>query len=224
MESLAALIDAALRLRSDWVAPLLASEAGPRWALTVVLLAGLAEAIGESVVLFLNRVRLPRFLLSLLISALLFAVTYAVLAASIHRVGRWAFGAEVALGPVARVVAVAYAPRLLGFLVFVPFFGQPLTLVLQIWSLLVTLVGVQAVMGLGPGAALACVLLGGLLQLTLERTVGRPLTALARWMRERAAGVDLVTDRRALRRLLDAGPDGGLLPPRHRRHRRGGPP
>ena len=62
--------------------------------------------------------------------------------------------------------------------------------------------------------------LGSVLLLTLQRTIGRPLLALARIARRRAAGVDLVTDRRELLALIDSGPDRGLRPGSPERRRR----
>lgn len=212
------LVGDVLRLDTGAIEPLARLGGGGRLALLVVVLVGLSEAVGESVVLFINRVSPRRFLLSLLISALIFAATYGFWALSIFVVGRLAFGAGASLGLVARVVGFAYAPRLFGFLAFIPFLGAPLAVALQLWSLLAVLRGVEEAMGLTPWQALACTMLGGLALLTLGRTVGRPIMAVARWLRHRAAGVELVTDRRGLRALVDAGPDAGLEPTRKTRY------
>src|SRR5690625_7798362 len=64
---------------------------GARLTLILVLLVGLSEAVGESVVLFLNRVKLRRFFLSLVFSAVLFAFSYVLLVLSIYHVPRLAF-------------------------------------------------------------------------------------------------------------------------------------
>lgn len=208
------LINQVLKLEMSVVDALAVHPAGGRFAVAVVLLVGLSEAVGESVVLFINRVSPRRFLLSLFISAILFVFTYAFWTASIYLVAHYVFGATASVWLVARMVAFAYAPRLLGFLAFLPYFGGPISTVLQLWSLLAGLLGAMAVLELAPLQAMASVVLGGLLLLTLERTIGRPILALARWIRGRVAGVQLVTDPRRLRSLIDAGPDPGLAPAR----------
>lgn len=181
-----------------------------RMALTVAALAGLSEAVGESAVLFINRVRVRRFILSLLISAVIFVFTYLFLAVSISTVARFAYGSDADLRPVATLVGLSYAPRLFGFLAFVPYFGVPLSVLLNLWTVVVMMESVAWALALSPTQALFSILAGGLLLFTLQRSVGRPVTAVARWAMRRAAGVPLVTDRKGLYALLDDRPETGL--------------
>jgi hypothetical protein len=172
-------------------------------ALAIVLLAGLSEAAGESVVLFVNRVRPSRFMLSLLVSALIFAFTYLFLAGSVYAVARLLMGPEVPLLTVTVTVGVAYAPRMLGFLAFLPYFGQPLSLLLHAWSVLALLAGVRATMDAEPYQALAAVAFGALLLAVLQRTVGRPFAYVARRVRWATAGVVLATPQEAVEMVLE---------------------
>lgn len=172
-------------------------------ALAIVLLAGLSEAAGESVVLFVNRVRPSRFMLSLLVSALIFAFTYLFLAGSVYAVARLLMGPEVPLLTVTVTVGVAYAPRMLGFLAFLPYFGQPLSLLLHAWSVLALLAGVRATMDAEPFQALAAVAFGALLLAVLQRTVGRPFAYVARRVRWATAGVVLATPQEAVEMVLE---------------------
>ena len=176
----------------------------PGIALMTVLLSGLAEAGGQSVVLFVNRVSPRRFAISLLINALLFTFTFIFWALSIYLLARFRFGFAGAYTDVARVVGLGYAPRLFGVLAFVPVFGVPIATGLTLWSFLSILFGVSAVLGLAPWQALACTAVGAAVLLIAQRTVGRPLTALAKRLRRGAAGVELVTDPEALRDLAEA--------------------
>lgn len=214
------LIRDVLQLRSGFADAVIATAGAGRVAVVVLIFAGLSEAVGESLVLFVNRVRASHFGRSLLISALIFAITYFFLAASIWAVARFWIHPEAQFLQIASVVALAQAPRLLGFLVFLPYFGLPASVVLWTWSLLATTLGVAELLVLAPWEAAATVFLGGLLLLTLQRTIGRPLLALARLARRHAAGVELITDRRLLDQLIDAGPDEGLLQPTPDRRRR----
>lgn len=172
-------------------------------ALAIVLLAGLSEAAGESVVLFVNRVRPPRFVLSLLVSALIFTFTYLFLAGSVYAVVRLLIGPEVPLLTVTVTVGVAHAPRMLGFLAFLPYFGQPLSLLLHAWSVLALLAGVRATMDAEPFQALAAVAFGALLLAVLQRTVGRPFAYVARRVRWATAGVVLATPQEAVEMVLE---------------------
>lgn len=217
-----ALLSDALRMASGFADAVVTTPGAGRLAATVLVLAGLSEAVGESVVLFVNRVTPKHFVRSLVISAVIFAITYLFLAASIWAVARLFFVPGVQFSQITTVVALAQAPRLFGFLVFLPYFGLAISILLWIWSLLATTFGVAELHNLGAWQAAAVVALGSLLLLTLQRTVGRPLLALARIARRRAAGVNLVTDRRQLMALIDSGPDEGLRPhmPERRRRRR----
>lgn len=164
-------------------------------ALLIVALAGVSEAIGESVVLFANRIKRARFLLSLLISALLFVFGYMFQAASIFVVARYAFGSEAALATVATIVGLAYAPRLYSLLGFLPYFGSGITFLLTTWSVLAMVRGVATGLEFGSWQAAASVALGALLVTVLRRSVGLPLYWAARWLRRVGAGVDeLITD------------------------------
>jgi hypothetical protein len=185
-------------------------------ALTVAALSGLSEAVGESVVLFVNRVRLRRFVFSLLISAVLYVFTYLFFAVSISFVARYAFGSDVDVRTVAILVGLSYAPRLFGFLAFLPYFGVPMSGLLNLWTVLVMMSSVAWALDLSPAQALVSILLGGLLLFTLQRSIGRPVTALTRWMMRRVAGVPLITDRKGLYALLDDRPEAGMRSPQLR--------
>ena len=188
---------AAFALSADRLAAVPGLPRAGAAALAIVLLAGLAEAAGESVVLFVNRVRPRRFVLSLLVSALIFAFTYLFLAGSVYAVAHLVIGPHVPLLTVTVMVGVAYAPRMLGFLAFLPYFGQPLALVLHGWSVLALLAGVSLVQ------ALAAVALGALLLAVLQRTVGRPFVYVATRLRWLTAGVRLATPQEAVEQALD---------------------
>lgn len=188
-------VDKVLALSTDGLPTILRTPGIGGTTLAIVVLAGVSEAVGESVVLFANRVRRLRFLLSLLISALLFVFGYLFQAASIYVVARYAFGSTVELTTITTVVGLAYAPRLFGLLGFLPFLGSGISALLTMWSVLATVLGVAVVTELEPWRAVATVALGGLMLAALRRSVGLPLYWAARWLRRIGAGVDeLITD------------------------------
>ena len=69
----------ALRLNPSIYTALPGSTQGLTYAAAIVVLAGISESLGQSVVLFLNRVRFPRFFLALSITTLSHMAGYLLL-------------------------------------------------------------------------------------------------------------------------------------------------
>lgn len=172
---------------------------GLRLALWTLFLAGLSSALGQSVVLFANRVRPPRFVASLVLSATLFVATTLIWALSLWLLADRLFDQARPLATAIRTVGLAHAPQLLAFVTLLPYFGSGLGVLLSVWTLLAIGVGARATFGLSLDAALACALLGWLLLQLAQRTVGRPVVALTRRLRGWTAG-------RVLRPLDDLEP------------------
>ncbi len=168
----------------------------------VVVLAGVSEALGQSVVLFASRVKKRRFVLSLLFSASVYTFSFFFLSLSVWLVGSQVFGREVAFDTIMLAVGLGYAPYLFSFFVLAPYFGNPIGLLLSVWSLIAVIRGVQVVLDLSSWQALLCAFLGWLLLQVIQRTVGRPLTGGVRWLRRRVAGAPLATSRAELRELF----------------------
>jgi hypothetical protein len=106
-------------------------------AITVAALAGISTLLGDSVVLFLNRVRGWRFGVTMLLNALGVVLLYALQALVIAIVGPLIVGHTPGLATVTRGVMLATAPLIFGFLVLIPYLGPAIARVLQAWGLLV---------------------------------------------------------------------------------------
>ncbi len=163
-------------------------------ALLTVLLAGVSTALGQSVTLFINQVSPRRFGFTVLVSSALYVFNYLVWALSLWGIGHGLFGSDVPLEQTVRTVGLGYAPLLFSFLAFVPFFGVGLGSLLSLWSLLAIVVGAQVGLELGLWQAALCGGLGWLMLQTVQRTVGRPLVTLSKWLRARAAGVERIRE------------------------------
>ena len=168
----------------------------------IVVLAGFSEALGQSIVLFASRVKKRRFVFSLFFSALVYTSSFFFLTLSVWLVSQ-VFGHAASVGTVTRAVGLGYAPYLFSFFSLVPYFGNPVGLLLGIWSLFAVNQGVQVALGLTFWQALASTFLGWLLLQLVQRTVGRPLVGGVRWLRRRVAGAPLATSREELRELFD---------------------
>lgn len=172
-----------------------AAEGGPyslRLALTVVFLAGLSSALGQSVVLFAARVKPRRFAASLLLQAAIFVAVYLFWTLSIWGVARVVFHELRPFRDIAMAVGLAYAPQLFGFFVLTPYLGSFFGVVLSVWNLLAITIAAHVVFDLGLWQALACSALGWVLLQLAQRTVGWPVGWLARRARHWVAGRPLL--------------------------------
>lgn len=171
-----------------------------RFALLTVFWAGVSQSLGQSVVLFANRVKPRRFIASLLVGALIYLASFAFFALSIWLVTRVAFGLDKPLEVSVRAVGLAYAPYLLSFFALAPYLGSLINLLLALWNFAAILVALQVIFGLSVWQAVACSAASWLLLQIFQRTVGRPLQRLSRWLKRLAAGGKLEPDWRKLLR------------------------
>jgi hypothetical protein len=179
-------------------------------AIQVLLLAGFSQAIGQGLILFINRVKPVRFLLSLCLGAILFVVSYGFWIWSTFWVSRGLFQQILDFRGVYHAIGLAAAPQLLSFLIAIPYFGVPLQVVLALWALLAFVQGFSISTGLGLWQAFTCSLLGWVFLQILQRTLGRPIGALGGWLANTAAGTHLVTDLRGIETFLETGLQGNV--------------
>ena len=185
----------------------------------ILTFAGLSEALGQSVMLFLNRVRPNQFARALLSVGFSLGIGLAFWLASTWAVLNLGFGVSVSWFTLTRTLAFACAPLLFSFLTALPYFGVSVFALLGFWCLLGMATGVQAVTELGAREAFLSAVLGFIVWQVLQRTLGRPVVGLARRLERRAVGTALEHDVRhlyasiqsekaQLSALLDAEPGG----------------
>jgi hypothetical protein len=160
-------------------------------ALLIVLLAGLSEAVAQSIVLFLNRVPPRRFIFSLLVSAVIFTCGFLFYVLSIGFMTSLLARTSQPTTLLTKSISLAYAPLMLSFLTLIPYFGRAIMIVLLGYHLIATVLAVKVTYNLSEGEALLSVMAGAVFFFVLRSTVGRPLTRLARSVRNRTAGVKL---------------------------------
>ena len=174
-----------------------------RYTFWIVVLAGLSEAVAQSTVLFMNRVSASRFAASLLISAFIFAFGYVFYVLSIGATASFVYGEPRSTGLIFRSVALAYAPLTLSVLTLIPYFGRAVSFVLSAYHFLALLIAVSVTYSLAMPKPVICVAGGWLLLTLLKGTLGRPVIALARFLRDRFAGTQLVNAREIRRRYSE---------------------
>jgi hypothetical protein len=158
-------------------------------ALSVVAMAGVSEAVGQSLILFLNHIRPSRFGLAVAIATATHMVGYVLWTMAIWLAGRALFGQDQPLLAVASAVGLSYAPQIFSFFVLTPYMGNLFGVILSLWSMLAVIVAIRVGMHLEIWQAVVLASTGWILLQTMRRTIGRPVMRLQRWLASRAAGV-----------------------------------
>ena len=185
-------------------------------SILVVLLAGLSQTFGQSVMLFVNRVRPLRFMLSVAIAAVIFVFNYNFWVLSTWLVATWWFGVDLSLLEIIKTLGFSYAPLLLGFLMVIPYFGMPILIILSIWTLMAIAIGLGAISDLGIWQAFECCLGGWLVLQISQRVFGKAIARIVGNLVDWVAGVELITEPDYIEQMLYTGlpipPDNSDIP------------
>ena len=176
-----------------------------RWlVIGVVFSPGASTLLGQSVVLFVDRVRRGRFFLSLVFNGIIFVVSYFVWGVTIGVIGRLIFTVEPDSWAIVRMVGLSTAPLIFGVFILIPWMGPFIGKILNIWGFLILVVVVEFGFQVGLVRALIVVGLGWLLILLLTNFVGKPIHS--------AAQQDLALDSRHDPRCQHAGSAPSVQP------------
>lgn len=168
--------------------------ANPRssWlVLGVVFLAGASVLLGQSAVLFVNRVRRGRFLFSLLLNGIMYVISYFIWGVTISLIGRFLFEFDPGPWPIVRMVGLSTAPLIFGFFILIPWMGPFIGKILNIWGFLILVSVVQFGFQVGLIGALVTVGLGWLAMMLLNNLVGKPIVAIRNRIWQKVAGSTL---------------------------------
>ena len=171
----------------------------------VALLAGLSQTFGQSVMLFINRVRPLRFMLSMAIAAVIFVFNYNFWVLSTWIVAKWLFGVDLTLVATVKTLGFSYAPLLFGFLMVIPYFGMPILIVLSIWTLIAIATGLGVISNLTIWSAFECCLGGWIVLQISQRVVGKAIAKITNKILDWVAGVELITEPDYLEQMLYTG-------------------
>ncbi|HEY9762625.1 MAG TPA: CAAX protease, partial [Trichocoleus sp.] len=172
------------------------------YSILIVLLAGLSQSVAQAIILFVNRVKPVRFVISLLLGAVLFGFGYLFWGLSIWLAGLIFLSPPIPLRTVADVLAFSYLPLVFSFFGAMPYLGVPLLRLLAVWNLLAMVVGFSVLANLPARVAFLHVLLGWIVLIVVQQTVGQPIANLGQWLFNKAAGVKLVRDKEAVKELI----------------------
>jgi hypothetical protein len=163
LRSVVDLAGGALRLDPDAFAAVKTQEGGPGVALTIAFLAGLSMMLGQSAVLLANRVSRRRFVLSIVLGALVLILGFVLWATSSWLIAWLLLDQRPRVLPYIAIVALAHAPLLLGFFVLLPYVGLIVHKLLRVYVLLALLVGLYAGYQASFWQAVLCAVVGWLL-------------------------------------------------------------
>jgi hypothetical protein len=178
----------ALRLNPEIFALAMDTRQSIGVALAVVFFAAVSEAIGQSLVLFINRVRPWRYILAQAIAILSHFIGYLLWATVIWLAVWFIFGVREPFVATLAVVGLAYAPQLFAFFEMMPWLGNTFGLLLSLWSMAAVVVAIQYGMNLALWQAAATGLVSWAAIQLFRRSLGRPIYALGRYIQHGAAG------------------------------------
>ena len=171
-----------------------ASEAGPipfSVMLGIAILGGISLLLGQSVILFVNRVRPTRFVASLLLNGVLYAGGLVVWAGAIRLTGRIIAGIEIPAIDAVRITFVSAAPMVLGFLILMPYIGPLVSRILSVWEFVIVYRLVAFHYQTDWWLVLLIVSIGWLVYVIVSNTIGWPIVALTRRVQKWVAGSNL---------------------------------
>lgn len=159
--------------------------------LGIAIIGGISQLLGQSVILFVNRVKPGRFAFSLLLNGLTYFIGIMVWGTAIWLSSRVLFRVDDSYATVLRMVTLGAAPFVFGFLVLIPYAGVFIGRVLGVWSLLIVLTAVNFTYGFAFWQGAVVVTLGWLLMMLLSNTIGKPVVALRNVMFRKVVGTSL---------------------------------
>ena len=179
--SLTELIGGALRLDRSAFDAIEQSSLGLRDAFIVVVLAGASLSLGQSVVLFLNRVSFGRFAFALILGGFELVLEALLWITSVWVVVGLLGVSRPHLVETLDVIGLAYAPFLFGVLVFLPYLGLRILSLLRLWMALAAIVGTSAAFDIAPPLAAVAVAGGFLGRWLLLQVFDSTVKAADRW-------------------------------------------
>jgi hypothetical protein len=145
----------------------------------IVLLGGVSLMIGQSVVLFANRVNTTRFAISLALGALKFFLDVMLVVVVAWWMANSLGARPWSLGQIGRAIALASAPHWLSLFFLIPYFGLIWERLTKIYVLLALIIAIQAVFNLSFFNALLASLTASLISHIASLIISRLLTPLS---------------------------------------------
>lgn len=162
------------------------------WAfIPTIFFAGLSESVGQSFVLFINRVKPSRFIPSVLMNTLLFLFGYFETVFVIWLTAKFLLGYDDIILQIMYAVGVSYVPLLFSFLTLLPYLGPGIVRILYLLSYTIMVNRLHQAIGFPVREAVVTVLLSFVVLMVVRGTIGRPLRSIVKAVQNRIAGTPL---------------------------------
>ena len=194
-----------LRLDETSFLMLVDLQQAPMIMLILLLCVGLSSAVGQSAVLFINRVRPNQFIWVLVSLGMYVIAGLVVWYLSTYAIVRLIWQQELAWQLMLQTLILACAPLLFSFFVALPVLGIIFELGLALWCLLAVMLGLTVVTNLNSWQAFLSAIIGWLLYRLLYGLFGRPMLIIIRDLRARLFGVMWTLDPQELEQRIKEG-------------------
>jgi hypothetical protein len=181
------LIGSALALNRSALASAATAPGALAAAVWIAFLGGVSLMLGQSVVLFANRVSRRRFAACLAVAGLVYVAGLVVWGVTIWLSARF-FGFDILARTLTFAVCVGQAPLLFGFLCLIPYLGTSLQRILNAYSLLVVVAALSGILDVRVWQAALLAAAGWALRAGLDRLLNRPLAGVRTWLWRAATG------------------------------------
>lgn len=141
--SLRIALQQALALNANFYDRVESSPQNRRLALTIVILAGISQAIGSSIISLINQASIISLITTSLLTGLIIVAGYYLWTFAIWKIGQWLKPIDPTYNDLLIPIGFAYAPQVLNFLTLVPLLGRPIQMSLAVWSLLAVVVATR---------------------------------------------------------------------------------
>jgi hypothetical protein len=159
-----------------------------RLAFLVPFLAGVSEMAGQSATLILNRVPRIRFIASLLVTGLVYVLVATIWTLLTVFLATRIEASNVSAAYMSAIIAVSFAPRVLGVLTIAPYYGEFLGRALDGWMIAVAAFGIHLAIGLSGPLAATCSISGWAIWVVLRNVADRLLGPVIRRVEAAVAG------------------------------------
>lgn len=157
------LVAGILRLDPEAINAVYTQEWGILMAVAILILGGISLGLGQSVILFVNRVRRRRFALRLILGGVVLLLIVAFWSGFVWLLLTLIFDTQISYPDLLLGAAISLAPLLFGFFVLIPYIGVVIFTLLRIWVLLIYIVVIDTITDIGYWYAMGISIAGWLL-------------------------------------------------------------
>jgi len=188
MDTFFALVGSALSLNRSELAVAATLPGALEASLLIAFLGGASLMLGQSVVLFANRVSRKRFAACLAVAGVVYVLGLVAWVVTIWLTARYGFKLDTTARTLTFAVCVGQAPLLFGVFILIPYLGTSIQRILNVYSLLVVVAALSAVLEVLVWQAALIAAAGWLLRAGCDRVLQRPLAGVRTWLWRASTG------------------------------------